>query len=152
MDAIYVIPPIAAAVFFIFMYSLFSNIEYYFQKTGFIAIATCLSALFNLILNFICIRKYGYYAAGYTTLFCYICLAIFHFVFARIILKEQKIKKFIYDMKLIIILSIVVIIGMIIFAMTYRFVIVRYAILSGIFLLVLTFKNKFIELFYEFRK
>lgn len=151
MDAIYVIPPIAASVFFIFMYSLFSNIEYYFQKTGFIAIATCLSALFNLILNFICIRKYGYYAAGYTTLFCYICLAIFHFVFARIILKEQKIKKFIYDMKLIIILSIVVIIGMIIFAMTYRFVIVRYAILVGIFLMFLVLKNKLKEILMEFR-
>ena len=34
MDAIYVIPPVAASVFFIFLYSLFSTIEYYYQKTG----------------------------------------------------------------------------------------------------------------------
>ena len=31
-EAIYVIPPIAASVFFIFMYVLFSNLEFYFKK------------------------------------------------------------------------------------------------------------------------
>lgn len=65
MDAIYVIPPVAASVFFIFLYSLFSTIEYYYQKTGFIAIATCVCAVLNLVLNYFGIKMYGYYAAGF---------------------------------------------------------------------------------------
>ena len=69
MDAIYVIPPIACSVYFIFVYSLYSTIEYYYQKTKSIALATTISAILNLLLNTVCIEKFGYYAAGYTTLF-----------------------------------------------------------------------------------
>ena len=53
MDAIYVIPPVAISVFFVFLYSLYSTIEYYYQQTGYIALATTLSAVLNLVLNFI---------------------------------------------------------------------------------------------------
>lgn len=109
LDAIYVIPPIAASVFFIFLYSLFSNVEYYYQKTGFIAVATCLSAVLNLLLNYVFIKKYGYYAAGYTTLVCYICLAVFHYIFYRKVMKLQNIKEEIYDKRLILLLSDIVI-------------------------------------------
>ena len=47
MDAIYVIPPITASVYFIFVYYMFSTIEYYYEKTGFIAVATTISAILN---------------------------------------------------------------------------------------------------------
>ena len=79
-NAIYVIPPVSMSVFFMFSYDLFSKFEFYFEKTGFIMAASVTGALINLVTNYIFIQKYGYYAAGYTTLFCYLIYAAGHFL------------------------------------------------------------------------
>ena len=144
MEAIYVIPPITASVYFIFIYSLFSNIEYYYQKTGRIAIATTLSALLNIVLNYFGIIYFGYYAAGYTTLICYICLALLHYVFyKRVIKKELPSIKNIFDIKLIIIMAAIILIMMIVMALIYNNIIIRYSLIA-IILLGLVIKRKYI--------
>ena len=145
MDAIYVIPPVAASVFFIFLYSLFSTIEYYYQKTGFIAIATCVCAILNLILNYFGIKMYGYYAAGYTTLICYVGLALLHYIFYKKVLKEVGYEENMYDVKLIVFSSVIVISIMIIMVLTYGQVWIRYGLLTAIACIVIIFKNKILE-------
>lgn len=145
MDAIYVIPPVAASVFFIFLYSLFSTIEYYYQKTGFIAIATCVCAILNLILNYFGIKMYGYYAAGYTTLICYVGLALLHYIFYKKVLKEVGYEENMYDVKLIIFSSVIVISIMIIMVLTYGQVWIRYGLLTAIACIVIIFRNKILE-------
>lgn len=152
MEAIYVIPPVAASVFFIFLYSLFSTIEYYYQKTGFISIATCICAVVNLILNYFFIKKYGYYAAGYTTLVCYIFLAILHYAFYKKVLNQECIQDNIYDMTLIIMLSIIVILGMVIMALTYQIVWVRYALLIATCISAYLCRNKIKKIYLKLRK
>lgn len=127
LNAIYVVPPIAASVFFIFLYSLFSHIEYFYQKTGFIAAATSGSAVINLLLNYVFIREYGYYAAGYTTLVCYILLAFTHYLFYRKVLKMELPEiETLYDMKRIVLVSGAVLIVMAAILALYRFTVVRY--------------------------
>ena len=128
-DAIYIVPPVAASTYFYFSYLLFSTIEYYYQKTGLIAVATTISALLNIVLNYFGIKMFGYYAAGYTTLICYILLTIFHYIFyKRIIKKELPNLKSVYDEKLIMIVGITVVGIMLIMALTYKFIIIRYSI------------------------
>ena len=39
------------------------------------------SAALNILLNFVCINIFGYFAAGYTTLYCYIVFTIYHYCF-----------------------------------------------------------------------
>jgi len=87
-DAIWIVPPVAMSVYFIFSYSLFSEFEFYFEKTKFITLATATSAVMNIILNYIFIQMFGYYAAGYTTLVCYIMYATFHYLFMRRICRD----------------------------------------------------------------
>lgn len=152
LDAIYVIPPIAASVFFIFIYSLFSNVEYYYQKTGFIAVATCVCAVINLILNYICIKQYGYYAAGYTTLLCYICLATFHYIFYRKVLKSNNIHNEIYDLKLIVLLSLIIIGMMVFIALTYNQIWIRYSLLAVIVVFSIIFKSKILQALTEMKR
>ena len=79
-DAIYVIPPVSMSVFFMFSYDLFAKFEFYFEKTFFIMAASVSGALLNIITNYIFIQRYGYYAAGYTTLFCYLVYAVGHYL------------------------------------------------------------------------
>lgn len=149
MDAIYVIPPIALSVLFIFEYSLFSTIEYYYEKTKWISAATCICALLNLFLNFIFIRKYGYYAAGYTTLVCYIFLAYVHYSFYKRLLKEQK-EDEIYDTKLILTVSIVALMLMLLLVLVYNNIYVRYAIVLMIMAVAIKNKNKIVSVFFAF--
>ena len=131
LDAIYVIPPVAASTFFIFVYGLFSTVEYFYQKTIWIATATSVCAAANLILNDIFIRHYGYCAAGYTTLICYLALAGTHYVFYRKILKEKfPCNKKIYDIMAIMKMSVLVLFVMLSIIHIYRLItVMRYGII-----------------------
>ncbi len=90
-EAIYVIPPIAMSVLFITLYSFFAYIEFYYEKTKMVMAASCMVALLNIILNRIFIERYGYIAAGYTTLFCYWIYAIIHYTLMLKVCKEKQI-------------------------------------------------------------
>lgn len=82
-SGIYVIPSIAASAFFIAAYSIYMRIELYHKNNMFSMIATTAAAVLNLILNLFFIGKYGFTAAGYTTLTCYALLTLFHYLNVR---------------------------------------------------------------------
>ena len=71
-----------------FLYNLFANIEYYYGKTKYVAVASLGAAVTNFVLNYIFIPKFGYYVAGYTTLISYVLYALGHYLFMRKVLKE----------------------------------------------------------------
>lgn len=104
-DSINCVIPIVLSVYFVFLYSFPSYIEYFMKKTKMIALGSVLAALLNVILNYILIKKFGYIAAAYTTLFAYIMYFIYHWVIARKILNQR-----IYDGKffLLIIISVLI--------------------------------------------
>ena len=64
-EAIWTVPSVALSVFFMFLYTFFATFEFYYEKTKYIAGATVGGALLNIGLNYICIKKFGYIAAGY---------------------------------------------------------------------------------------
>ncbi len=104
-DAIWIIPPVAMSVFFVFLYSLFADFEFYFEKTGFMATASITGALTNVVLNFIFIKIFGYYAAGYTTLICYMMFAAGHFYFMNKICRENLNNTKVYSAKILLMIS-----------------------------------------------
>lgn len=125
-DSIWVIPPIAMSVYFMFAYNLFSNIEFFYEKTGYISIATVVGAVINIILNHIFIRIFGYIAAGYTTLVCYILFVIMHYIFSRKICREKLEGINIYDIKKMIKISGCFILAGFIVMLTYNDCFMRY--------------------------
>lgn len=142
-ESIYVVPPVALSVFFIFIYSLFSNVEYYFQETKLIALATFICALLNLVLNFIFIKIFGYMAAGYTTLVSYVALSILHYLFYKKILMDKKINV-LYNDKLILLISIVLIVLMVIVAVSYKLTMIRYIMVVCIVLAIIYFRKNIV--------
>lgn len=153
MPAVYIIPPVAASVFFIFLYSMFSTIEYFYQKTVQIAIATVIAAVLNVGLNYIFINLYGYYAAGYITLLSYIVLAFMHFVFYKIIVKDKFGKdKQLYDHKTILLSSVIVLVAMVIMIFTYRSILIRYSVIMLFFILGVLKRKKIKKIINSFKK
>ena len=74
----YFLPWIIFGCYFIFLYSFPVNYEFYVKKTNYIALGTSLSAIINLVLNYIFIPKYSSFGAALTTLASYFFLFIFH--------------------------------------------------------------------------
>lgn len=100
-EALSAIPPVTASVFFTFMYDLFASFQFYFKKTTWIAIGSCGGAVLNIVLNVIFIPKYGFVAAGYTTLFCYAVFGILHYFFMRRVCRQYLDGYCVYDWKTI---------------------------------------------------
>lgn len=90
-EAIWIIPPVSVSVFFMFLYSLFGNIEFYFERSKYMMWASVSGAILNVILNYFLINAFGYIAAGYTTLSCYGVFVALHYVFYRKTLKSNGI-------------------------------------------------------------
>lgn len=85
-DSLSLAVPVIIAGYFSFVYSFSAVVEYYHEKTKYIAIGTIMAALINVILNYICILKWGYVAAAYTTIFTYMLYCAFHSIIASRIL------------------------------------------------------------------
>ncbi|MDD3137586.1 MAG: oligosaccharide flippase family protein [Lachnospiraceae bacterium] len=117
-DSIWVIPPVACSVYFCFLYPLFSTIEFYYEKTKYVMIASMIGAILNLLLNYYFIPHIGYYAAGYTTLFCYILYSFSHYFFSTKILHSKGIRN-LFDIKFISFVSILVVFMMAIITLLY---------------------------------
>lgn len=124
-DAMWVIPPVAGSTFFMFLYPIFSNVEFYQDKTKYIALASCLGAALNVALNYWLIPVFGYYAAGYTTLFCYIVYAFAHWFFARGLCKKAGIGSAMFDMRLILTVSGTVIAALMLLPLLYPYFLPR---------------------------
>lgn len=104
LQSAYVVIPICAAGFFSFLYTLPAQVEYYLEKTNYIAIGTLLAAIINILLNYIFISKYGYIAAAYTTEFTYIIYFVAHLRIANKLTKEK-----LFETKKLFILSFMII-------------------------------------------
>ena len=144
-DAIWIIPPVAISVYFMFLYPLFGNIEFYFEETKFTMFASCIGAVLNVVLNAIFIPIFGYYAAGYTTLVCYILFAVAHYFVYKNICNKKISKNKIYDGKFIVILSVILVLAMIVMTFVYEFVLIRYAIILIILVVLFIKRTKIIE-------
>lgn len=149
-DAIGVIPPVALSQLFIFLYNFFSVFEFYYAKTFFVAIASMAGAILNVLLNYIFLPLFGYYAAGYTTLFCYIIYAVMHYIFMKSICKKELEVNEIYNKKVLIGFSgSYLLIGMsLIF--TYQYPVLRYSIAVLCFVFLIIYRKKLISSIKQF--
>jgi O-antigen/teichoic acid export membrane protein len=144
-QGMWIIPPISTSVFFTFMYSLFANVEFYFEKTKFVMVASTLCAVVNVILNAIFMPIFGYMAAGYTTMFCYMLLAFVHYLFMRRVCSKMLKISSVYDDKLILLIS-AAYLGLNAVGMSlYNFVILRYVILAVSLVLIFIKRSSIIQ-------
>lgn len=105
----YVIPPVAASVFFIFLYGILSLPQFFYEKTKFLMISSMIAAGVNVLLNYLFIRAFGFVAAGYTTLVCYVLYSWGHYLISNKILKKELPNQDFIDKKFVALLSFLVI-------------------------------------------
>lgn len=140
-EGVWIIAPIAISIYFRFLYSLYANVEFYFEENYFIMFASVITAIVNIVLNYICIKNFGYLAAGFTTLFCYSFYAFAHYIFSSFVMKKHTGQK-LYNNTIILITSILLILLCFLLMLLYKFVIVRYVLFAILFLSIILFSKK----------
>ena len=138
-EAIYIMPPIAAGVFFTSYANLYSNIAVYYKKTKYVMYPSFVAAGLNLLLNYIFIKLFGYMAAAYTTLFSYIILAILQVVWVKRLCKDNGTSiNNIFDNKMMFILAVLTTVSTLFGIILYVNTFIRYAVsILGIILLLI---------------
>lgn len=145
-EAIWTLPPLIMSVFFMMIYVFFIYFEYYFEETKQIMVATMASAALNIGLNYIFIRWFGYVAAGYTTLFCYLAYTIFHCIVYMRTCKKKGIEDPPYNLKLFALISILLLLlGFSVMAL-YNSTVIRYLIVLLIVSAVFIKRRKIVEI------
>lgn len=135
-EAIWVMPPVIIGTYFSFVYTLFGNIELYHKRTKLIMSGSIGAAIINIALNIVCIPKFGYIAAAYTTLISYIILSLLHY---KLMCKIEKNK--IYNVKYISIVSMIFTIIGISSSILYNYWEIKY-ILVVVLVIILFFNRK----------
>lgn len=145
-EAIYVVPPVACSVYFIFLYNIFAIPQMYYERQKFMSVASVGAAIMNVILNYIFIQLFGYIAAGYTTVTCYLLYSIGHFVFCRKVCIENMGHMDLYDKKVVFIISAFVLACSVIFNFLYVFRGIRYGLFIIIVIITIIKRNTVLQL------
>lgn len=151
-EAVWIIPPAVAGAFFAYLYPLFGNIEFYFEENTYIMLASIFGAVINVLLNLVLIPRYGYMAAGYSTLICYILFGISHSFFYRKVCRKHIPGIRIYRWKNIVVVSCIVLISMVLMLVVYRYSLIRYGILAGLAVIAAARRQNVAELLKKIRK
>lgn len=130
-EAIYVIPPLVGGVFFQVLYYVFSNIVYYYKKPVYVMVASIVATVLNLLLNYFLIRKYGYIAAAYTTIICYIVQASIDYLAMK-----KVVGKSIYNDSQLLLLSLCVVVFVLLSNILYKYSTYRYLVLAFVVICV----------------
>lgn len=124
---IYVIPSVAAGAFFTAVYSLYIRVEFFYKKTKFSGVATLCAAIINVVFNLVFIKIFGFIAAGYTTLTCYMLLYLLHYINVRHFGYQKCL-----DNKRIFIISIIMLVTSIGLSFLYSYDVARYTLIIAL--------------------
>ena len=141
-DAVWTIPPDAMSCLFLFSYDLFAKFEFYYEKTHYIMIASLGGAILNIALNAVFIRAFGYIAAAYTTLACYMIYSFAHYCMMNRVCRNylNGIRPFSLK-KLLLIYGAFLFVGFI-FVLTYPYSWIRYGLIVLSALIAFIYRKK----------
>jgi O-antigen/teichoic acid export membrane protein len=141
-DAIWVIPAVTMSVYFTFAYDFFAKFSLYYEKTRIVMLASMSGAILNIVLNAIFIPKFGYYAAGYTTLICYAFFVAAHYYGMKWVCNHYLEGQMPYDMRLILFITAAFIASGFAIMATYNYPVIRYLVAAAALIVMIIFRKK----------
>ena len=145
-DALYCVPPIAMGAYFFFLYIVFSNVEFYYREEKYVTITSSVFAVLNLVLNYLFIPIFGYIAAAYTTLVCYLGISLVHVMVIKGLLKRNRGIEGIYNFKHIFIISLIFCLAGLSVMLLYSRSIIRYGVIVCVILLLIVKREEICKL------
>lgn len=147
--AIFLIAPMVTGTLLRFYSYIYTAIQNYYKKTGFVAAGTIVTMVINVILNYMCIVWFGYMAAAYTTAASYFILLVLQGY-----LEKKVAGRRVISLKKSVIISVIYlalnIVTMELFALQWY---VRYAVILAVAVLAVKWiMPQFLKVMREFKK
>lgn len=150
-DAIWCVVPIAVSVYCTFVYTLFVDIEVFYNGNIFVTISSVIAALLNIMLNYLFVPRFGYIAAAYTTLVSYLFTMIMHYIFMIYLLNKSERKQDMFNVKEILFVFILLICFSLLSLLTYNYFLIRYIFIIAFVLLIFINKKKISKIIKKIR-
>lgn len=147
--AVYLIPTLSASVFFGYMYQLFSRIELFYERKSYTVISTATAAVLNIVLNAWWIPRFGYAAAGYSTLVSHMLFCAMHYFFFRKVNRECMDSAKVYDIRKLLLISAFVLVSSLVMIFLYGFFWLRIMVLSAVILGCVLKRRKIVNILKE---
>ena len=128
-----------------FLYPVFGSVEFYYEENKYVTAASCIGAAANILLNYIFINRFGYIAAAYTTLVCYIGFSVCHYYFSVKIMKKNGASSKIYNVYAIVGISTALIIVTLGLTALYDHTVIRWCIIVVIMITAAIMRKKIIS-------
>ena len=151
LEGIWVMPAVSIGVYFTFLYSLFSNYELFYESGKLLMVASIGAALLNVALNYMLLPVFGFVAAGYTTLICYIALAFFHYWGMCRVSKQMKGRTIPFDIRFTVLVSLVLLAASVGVTFLYYSTLVRYAVFICAVLVAFTKRTTLTKMFNDMK-
>lgn len=132
-EGVYVIPPVVLGLFFSFVYTTIANVEFYYEQTKLTSAISVVGAAANIVLNYFGIRMFGYIAAAYTTLICYLLFCISHYAYTIRKVKQLFQLKTVFQVRRLLVLSLLILAAGISMIFLYDYLLVRYGMAAAVF-------------------
>lgn len=143
-EALTVIPPVTMGVYFLFLYTIFVDIESYYGKTSYIAYVSTFCAGLNVVLNYFGMQIFNYVVCAYTTLICYALMSFLHYLFMRKTCKEAGVTDIPINARFIWRFSLMILTVFLVVNYFYEILIIRYFILVVIFVAMMVQRKKIV--------
>lgn len=151
-EAVWIVPPVSASVFFVFLYMLFANIEMYYGEIHYISLISIIGGAVNVVLNGIFIPLFGYLAAGWTTLISYMLLAGLHWMLMHLACRKNGVQNGILYEKQLLVLSAAVAALSFFMLWTYTLGSLRYLVLAAELILLAAFRRQLLDAWKRIQK
>lgn len=151
-QAIYVVAPVAMSLLLLFYCQLFINIEFFYEEKKALIFGSVGAAALNVVLNYFLIDRFGFVAAGYTTLVSYIVFALSNYYTLQLILKKRKLPNNMYNYKILFLIFLIFLVSSYLGVALYDDLIIRVLITIVIFFFMFINKNKYIYIIRSIRE
>lgn len=152
IEAIWVVPPVAASVLLLFYACLFDRLFFFYERKAYLTFAVVVPALVNIVLNVLLIPGFGYLAAGYTTLVSYLVLVALDIALAFRLSRQVRFDMKAYAFKQLFVVFVVFVAASAVAMGLYACVLARLLVFLLMVCAVIANKGKIIGMLHEIRK
>ena len=150
-EATSLVPPLAASVVVTFLYSLFANFEFYFERTNLVMAASLVGAVVNVGLNWLLLPIFGYQVAAWTTLLGYLVYVGMHYVFMRRVQIEEMDGERVYNLRIIVGILLLFACGASALVLFYPLPVVRYLLCVVVLVVAAIKRRMFLDVWHQIR-
>ena len=147
LEAIWVVPPVAASLLLLLYTDFSTNIEFYYKKRFGLVFASIFAAILNIVLNAILIPKWGFVVAGYTTFISYMVFAFSNYLVILRYVRKGKELYGIYNVKLLLLLLLAFLIINVCAMLLYNYMVVRICIIVLTMVVLFILRKKIVNSF-----